>query len=202
MTGSSLQVRPWRCQGGAHMNVIRRRGWELPERDATRRASVRLNLARVPWPRPALWRLVTLRLGYGTGRCRRIRPVGERHLYPAKRNDKYVLDRPITDEGDQHDLQPNFYEFKARRRRSRRAAQAPEAAWPWTVKIDGMITEAVRDRSRRSVGEDSVGRTALSPPLRRGLVDGDPVVRVPVGEAGRACAAARLGEVPAHGNVS
>jgi sulfoxide reductase catalytic subunit YedY len=57
-------------------------------------------------------------------------------LYPAKRNEKYVLDRPITDETI-NTTYNNFYEFGSAKTISR-AAQALKLR-PWTVKVDGMV---------------------------------------------------------------
>ena len=57
-------------------------------------------------------------------------------LYPAKRNEKYVLDRPITDEKVNGNYN-NFYEFGSSKNVTK-AAQALKIR-PWTVKIDGMV---------------------------------------------------------------
>ena len=57
-------------------------------------------------------------------------------LYPAKRNEKYKLDRPITDEKINGNYN-NFYEFGS----SKHIASAAQAlkTRPWTIKIDGMV---------------------------------------------------------------
>ena len=57
-------------------------------------------------------------------------------LYPAKRNPKYTLDRPITDEKINGDYN-NFYEFGT----SKHIAEAAQALpiRPWTVTIDGLV---------------------------------------------------------------
>ena len=57
-------------------------------------------------------------------------------LYPAKRNEKYVLDRPITDEKI-NDNYNNFYEFNSSKEVSEQAQLLPIR--PWTVKIDGLV---------------------------------------------------------------
>jgi sulfoxide reductase catalytic subunit YedY len=57
-------------------------------------------------------------------------------LYPAKRNEKYVLDRPITDEKVNGNYN-NFYEFGSQKTIAA-AAQALNTR-PWIVKIDGMV---------------------------------------------------------------
>lgn len=117
------------------MNVIRRRGWEIPERLATpehlffnRRAFLAGGasaLALVPGIAAAqrVTDLATL-------------PDPTAALYPAKRNGKYVLDRPITDEKI-NDHYNNFYEFNSSKEVSEQAQLLPIR--PWTVKIDGMV---------------------------------------------------------------
>ena len=115
------------------MNVIRRRGWELPERAATpehlffnRRAFLAATGAT----------LVAPGLASAEGAADTSDPSA--HLYPAKRNEKYVLDRAITDEAI-NTTYNNFYEFGSSKTISR-AAQALKLR-PWTVKIDGMVTK-------------------------------------------------------------
>jgi methionine sulfoxide reductase catalytic subunit len=117
------------------MNVIRRRGWEIPERLATpehlvfdRRklliggASV---LALSPWAAKAQ-RVTDLdKL-----------PDPTADLYPAKRNEKYTLDRPITDEKINAHYN-NFYEFNSSKEVAEQAQKLPIR--PWTVKIDGLV---------------------------------------------------------------
>jgi sulfoxide reductase catalytic subunit YedY len=57
-------------------------------------------------------------------------------LYPARRNDRFKLDRPVTDEKLAGNYN-NFYEFGS----SKRVAAAAQALKirPWTVKIDGLV---------------------------------------------------------------
>ena len=57
-------------------------------------------------------------------------------LYPAKRNEKYMLDRPITDEKINADYN-NFYEFNSSKHVAEQAQKL--TIRPWTVKIDGMV---------------------------------------------------------------
>lgn len=61
-------------------------------------------------------------------------------LYPAKRNEKYSLDRPITDENVNGNYN-NFYEFGSAKTITA-AAQALQIR-PWTVKIDGMVEKPI-----------------------------------------------------------
>src|SRR5262245_58423696 len=116
------------------MNVIRRRGWELPERCATpehiflsRRAllagAASVGAIGLTTPAPAQ-RTADL-------------PDPTADLYPAKRNEKYVLgDRPLTDEKINANYN-NFYEFNGTKNVVRQA-QALKIR-PWTIKIDGMV---------------------------------------------------------------
>ena len=57
-------------------------------------------------------------------------------LYPAKRNDDYKLDRPVTEERFSGDYN-NFYEFGS----SKSVAAAARAlkTRPWTIKVDGLV---------------------------------------------------------------
>src|SRR5205814_10140222 len=57
-------------------------------------------------------------------------------LYPAKRNPRYTLDRPLTDE-KLATTYNNFYEFGSQKSISSEA-QALKIR-PWTVKIDGLV---------------------------------------------------------------
>ncbi len=115
------------------MNIIRRRGWELPERVAT---PEHLFFNRRSFLAATGATLVAPGLAMGQGVPDASDPSA--HLYPAKRNEKYVLDRPITDEAI-NTTYNNFYEFGSAKTISR-AAQALTLR-PWTVKIDGMVTK-------------------------------------------------------------
>ena len=121
------------------MHVIRRRGWEIPGSPCHARAPVP-QPPRLSCREPASPRLLC--------RCRRIRrspsapaisPDPTKDLYPVKRNDKFALDRPITDEKINTSYN-NFYEFGM----SKNVAKPAQALKlrPWTVKIDGMVEKA------------------------------------------------------------
>jgi sulfoxide reductase catalytic subunit YedY len=118
------------------MHVIRRRGWEIPERLATpehlffnRRAFLAAGGAAALALSPELaWAQRIADLPDPTGA-----------LYPFKRNDKYVLDRPVTDEKVNTSYN-NFYEFGSSKTIAK-AAQALKLR-PWTIKIDGMVEKA------------------------------------------------------------
>jgi len=117
------------------MNIIRRRGWDIPQRLATpehlffnRRnfvfgGATAMALA----PRSAAAQRVTDLANL---------PDPTADLYPAKRNEKYVLDRPVTDEKINGNYN-NFYEFGSAKTIAS-TAQALNIR-PWTVKIDGMV---------------------------------------------------------------
>jgi methionine sulfoxide reductase catalytic subunit len=117
------------------MNVIRRRGWEIPERLATPEHLVfdRRKLL--------IGGASTLALAPWAANAQRVSDVGKlpdptANLYPAKRNEKYALDRPITDEKINAHYN-NFYEFNSSKEVADQAQKLPIR--PWTVKIDGMV---------------------------------------------------------------
>lgn len=117
------------------MNVIHRRGWEIPDRLATpehlvfnRRsflAGGASALALTSYPANAQRVSDLAKL-----------PDPSADLYPAKRNEKYVLDRPITDENINSNYN-NFYEFNSSKSVAAQAQALPIR--PWMVKIDGMV---------------------------------------------------------------
>jgi methionine sulfoxide reductase catalytic subunit len=113
------------------MNIIRKRGWELPESEATpeavffNRRSVIAGLAGAGallagggWPRPAF-----------------AEEDPSASLYPASRNEAFTLDREITPE-KVSSMYNNFYEFGSHKQIAS-AAQALKIR-PWEVKIDGL----------------------------------------------------------------
>lgn len=117
------------------MNVIRRRGWEIPERLATpehlffNRRSFLVGGASA------------LALAPRTAGAQRVTdlanlPDPSADLYPATRNEKYAIDRPITDEKINGNYN-NFYEFGSAKTIAS-TAQALNTR-PWMVKIDGMV---------------------------------------------------------------
>jgi methionine sulfoxide reductase catalytic subunit len=116
------------------MHVIRRRGWNIPEHLVTpehlffsRRAFViGVGAAGAGLSFPAFAQRIS------------DLPDPSASLYPVKRNDKYVLDRPITDE-KVNGTYNNFYEFGSAKTIAK-AAQAIKLR-PWTVKIDGMVAK-------------------------------------------------------------
>src|SRR5258708_7285661 len=115
------------------MHIKRRRGWELPEHLATpehlffdRRAFLLAAGASVAALSPAAamaQRIVDL-------------PDPTKDLYPAKRNEKFTLDRAVTEEAI-NTTYNNFYEFGS----SKSIAPAAQALpfRHWTVKIAAMV---------------------------------------------------------------
>ncbi len=116
------------------MHIIRRRGWELPERLATPE-SVFLN--RRAFLNGAASVAAALAVPQAA-QAQRIAdlPDPTRDLYPARRNAAFQLDLPITDEAINNGYN-NFYEFGSSKNIGR-AAQALKLR-PWMVRIDGMV---------------------------------------------------------------
>jgi methionine sulfoxide reductase catalytic subunit len=117
------------------MNVIHRRGWEIPDRLATPEHFV---FNRRSFVAAGVSALTLSPLGATAQRLSDVAklPDPSADLYPAKRNEKYVLDRAITNEKVNGNYN-NFYEFGT----SKSIAAAAQALpiRPWTVKIDGMV---------------------------------------------------------------
>jgi sulfoxide reductase catalytic subunit YedY len=116
------------------MLIKRKRGWELPESAATDEAvfhdrrRLMKGLAAGPILASGL-----LRAGSAFAAEAADPSAG---LYPAKRNDKFTLDRPVTPEKDATTYN-NFYEFGTDKDIWREAQALPVR--PWTIKIDGMV---------------------------------------------------------------
>src|SRR5215469_6299619 len=114
------------------MFIRHRHGWELPESAAVDEAMFRDRrrliqaLAAGPILAPALFRA-------GSAFADADPSAG---LYPAKRNPKYALDRPLTDEKYPTHYN-NFYEFGTDKDIVDAAQALPIR--PWTVTIDGMV---------------------------------------------------------------
>ncbi|WP_137045911.1 protein-methionine-sulfoxide reductase catalytic subunit MsrP [Pseudolabrys sp. FHR47] len=121
------------------MNVIRRRGWEIPESQITpehlvfNRRKLLIAGASALAMAPAL--------APGLAQAQRVSdaanlPDPNASLYPAKRNETYKLDRPITDEKVNASYN-NFYEFNSTKNVVEQAQKL--VVRPWAVKIDGMV---------------------------------------------------------------
>ena len=115
------------------MLIRRKRGWEIPESAATSetlfhdRRRLLKGLAAGPILATGLARL-------GPALAADADPSAG--LYPARRNDKYPLDRKLTDE-KYSTTYNNFYEFGTDKS-IWQEAQALKLR-PWTVKLDGMV---------------------------------------------------------------
>lgn len=113
------------------MYMIRRRGWEIPERQAT---PENFFLSR----RSLLGGAAALAVSAGPvsigSALAEADPSAD--LYPAKRNEAFKLDRDLTPEAANANYN-NFYEFGS----SKKIASAAQAlkTRPWTIKIDGMV---------------------------------------------------------------
>ena len=111
------------------MNIVRRRRWELPEREATPEA---LFLDRRG-----------LLAGLGGVAAAAVLPGGATAAddplagrLPARRNDAYRLDRPPTPEADNGKYN-NFFEFGPTKYVTPAAAKLKTR--PWEVRIDGLV---------------------------------------------------------------
>ena len=110
------------------MLIKRKRGWEIPERDAT--------------PEGVYSRRRVLAAGAGMAASAFVPAAGAQTpdpsagLYPAMRNMRYRVERELTEErfGSNYN---NFYEFGF----SKSVGQAAKAlpVRPWQVKIEGMV---------------------------------------------------------------
>ena len=111
-----------------------RRGWELPERAATpehvylERRRFAMALAAGP---------ILAAVG-PLARVARAAKDPTADLYPAPRNLRYRVDRPLTDESFATTYN-NFYEFGSHKNIARAAQELPIR--PWTVVFDGMVEE-------------------------------------------------------------
>jgi len=109
-------------------------GWEMPEREATPESVFqdRRRLAKALAAGP-LFLGAAPALSLAAKAAETDPSAG---LYPAKRNDRYKLDRALTDERIVTTYN-NFYEFGSHKQ-IWKAAQGLKTR-PWTVTIDGMV---------------------------------------------------------------
>ncbi|HEV8033091.1 MAG TPA: protein-methionine-sulfoxide reductase catalytic subunit MsrP [Stellaceae bacterium] len=114
------------------MLIRRKRGWELPESAATSEAAFRDRRRLIQGI--AAGPILAAGLGPLSALADEADPSAG--LYPAKRDERYTLDRPITDEKASTTYN-NFYEFGPDKS-IWREAQALKVR-PWTIKIDGMV---------------------------------------------------------------
>jgi len=119
------------------MHVIRKRGWEIPEQLATPE-SVYLNRREIL--RASGFTLMSglAATALGGGAAAQGSGEGSSRLYPAPRNSKYTIERPITPEEINTNYN-NFYEFGTQK--SVNSAAEALIAHPWEVRIDGMVEQ-------------------------------------------------------------
>lgn len=115
------------------MLIRRKPRWAIPEREATSE-SVFLNRRQILGGGAGL--IAAGMAGSARAANPDVAPDIAAELYPAKRNEAYTLDRPLT--GKRYVLTyNNFYEFGSHKEIWKRAQDLPVR--PWTVKIDGMV---------------------------------------------------------------
>ena len=117
------------------MHVRIKRGWELPESAAIPEEffQQRRMLAKAIAAGPILAAAAPV-LAATPAWARGEDPTAD--LYPVARNERYTLDRDVTDEGLATNYN-NFYEFGSHKRIAK-AARKLETR-PWTVTFDGMV---------------------------------------------------------------
>ncbi len=139
------------------MLLKRRRAWENPESRATDEA--------VYWRRRDLAKLIAAGpILLASGGCMEDAVADEepgvaQDLYPARRNDAYRLDRPISDE-KLVTTYNNFYEFGSHKQIWKAAQKL--ALKPWQVRIDGLV-----ERELTIDAEELVRRMPLEERLYR-----------------------------------
>jgi sulfoxide reductase catalytic subunit YedY len=118
-----------------------RRGWEIPESQATPESAY---LSRQGVSRRALLAglgVAGLGAALPAGRARAAAAGGlAPDLYPAKRNPKFTLDRELTSEKVATSYN-NFYEFNSSKYVADQAQKL--SIQPWQVKIDGMVEKEI-----------------------------------------------------------
>ncbi|GJD94238.1 protein-methionine-sulfoxide reductase catalytic subunit MsrP [Methylobacterium iners] len=112
------------------MHIRRKRGWEIPEHLATPEA-VFLDRRALLGGAAGLAAVSLL-----DGRAAHAAADPTTDLYPAKRNEAFVLDREVTPERYSADYN-NFYEFGTSK--TVRPASDALKTRPWTIKIDGLV---------------------------------------------------------------
>jgi methionine sulfoxide reductase catalytic subunit len=115
------------------MFVKRKRGWEIPERLATPE-SIYLNRRQVLAASGFSLMSGLAATALSSKAFADTDPTAD--LYPAPRNGKYTIDRPITPESINTNFN-NFYEFGTFKDVARAAEALPIR--PWEIKVDGMV---------------------------------------------------------------
>ncbi|KAA2236732.1 protein-methionine-sulfoxide reductase catalytic subunit MsrP [Salinarimonas soli] len=115
------------------MLIRRPRGWEIPESQATPE-SVVLDRRSLLAGAGAVLSTATMP-AYAQG------PDLLAGIYPAKRNERFALDRPVTPEAASTTYN-NYYEFGSSK--SVVAAAKSLQTRPWTVTIDGLVEKPIQ----------------------------------------------------------
>ena len=123
------------------MLIRRRCGWELPEREATDEAIFHDRRRLIQGIAAGTILAVSSAAGLSALPAWAADEADPSSgLYPAKRNEKFMLDRPLTEEKAATTYN-NFYEFGTDKS-IWREAQALKVR-PWTIKIDGMVEKTM-----------------------------------------------------------
>jgi sulfoxide reductase catalytic subunit YedY len=121
------------------MLIKRKRGWEMRESEATPEALFhdRRRIVQAM----GFGALIAAAGAPGEAALATTADDPSTVLYPAKRNESYTLDRPITDE-KLSTTYNNFYEFGSQKTIAEDAQKLPIR--PWTVTIDGMVEKPMQ----------------------------------------------------------
>jgi methionine sulfoxide reductase catalytic subunit len=121
------------------MLIKRKRGWEMRESEATPEALFhdRRRIVQAM----GFGALIAAAGAPGEAALAATADDPSAVLYPAKRNERYTLDRPITDE-KLSTTYNNFYEFGSQKTIAEEAQKLPIR--PWTVTIDGMVEKPMQ----------------------------------------------------------
>ena len=120
------------------MQILKRRGWELPEREATPEAVFR-NRRRLI--HAAALGGIAAAAGPMAARAATPKADPTADLYPGSRNPAYTLDRPLTPEKVATTYN-NFYEFGSSKGIWKRARDNLRIR-PWTVHLDGDVEKPI-----------------------------------------------------------
>jgi sulfoxide reductase catalytic subunit YedY len=125
-------------------NIRHRRGWEIPDRLVTPE-SVYMN--RRAFMKALGLGAIALTLPGGCARAESsgptfgptTLPASRTAIYPAKRNEKFKLDRALTDESVAAKYN-NFYEFTTNKERVAELCTKFNTV-PWTIEVAGLVKE-------------------------------------------------------------
>ena len=174
------------------MVILKKRGWEIPESQA---APEHIFLSRRSLIRGAA--TIAAAAALPGAACAENDPTAA--LYPAKRNEKFVLGTAALTPEVRSGNYNNFYEFGFDKGIASRA-QALKLR-PWTVKFDGMVekekTVGIDDLIAAMPLEERLYRHAL----RRGLVHGVPWTGFPMAKLVEFAKPLFEREIRAHGDL-